>query len=133
MALNRPLLIKLLAPLLAFAVTLALIAVLNGSSSPPQAGDGSGSAAAPRSTDGLIRSLSAVIAADPSNADAHSQLGDAFLQKVRETGDPRYYPRIEAAFRRALELRPAQRRRARRPGLARARAARLRRGARDTA
>ena len=106
MALNRPLLIKLLAPLLAFAVTLALITVLNGSSSPPQAGDGSGSAAAPRSTDGLIRSLSAVIAADPSNADAHTRLGNAYLQKVREAADTSYYPRIEAAFRRALELRP---------------------------
>ena len=41
-----------------------------------------------------------------SSANAHAERGDAFLQKVRETGDPRYYVSAQAAFRRALDDEP---------------------------
>jgi tetratricopeptide (TPR) repeat protein len=78
MAIQRPLLIKLLAPLLAFAATLALVSHLNRSSSP---------------------SLGTSRAA---GADAYAARGDALLQKVRETGDPLNYVAAERAFRRAL-------------------------------
>jgi len=58
MAIRRPLLIKLLAPLLAFGATLVLISILNRSSAPPApvAGDVGASSEA-RSTDDRIRSL----------------------------------------------------------------------------
>jgi tetratricopeptide (TPR) repeat protein len=79
MAIQRPLLIKLLAPLLAFAATLALVSHLNGSSSSP-----------------------ALSPSRAASADALAARGDALLQKVRETGDPRNYVAAEAAFRRAL-------------------------------
>jgi hypothetical protein len=78
MAIQRPLLIKLLAPLLAFAATLALVSHLNGSSSPPLS---------PSHT---------------SSADAYATRGEALLQKVRETGDPLNYVAAESAFKRAL-------------------------------
>jgi tetratricopeptide (TPR) repeat protein len=78
MAIQRPLLIKLLAPLLAFAATLALVSHLNGSSSPPP---------------GPSRAAS---------ADAYAARGEALLQKVRETGDPLNYLAAEKAFKRAL-------------------------------
>jgi tetratricopeptide (TPR) repeat protein len=76
-------LIKLLAPLLAFAVTLALIAVMNRSSAPSIPGF-----------------------ADVNSANTEAARGDGFLQKVRETGDPRYYASAEAAFKRALDRDP---------------------------
>jgi tetratricopeptide (TPR) repeat protein len=79
MALQRPLLIKLLAPLLAFAATLALVSHLNGSSGSP-----------------------ALSPSRAASADALAARGDALLQKVRETGDPRNYVAAEAAFKRAL-------------------------------
>jgi tetratricopeptide (TPR) repeat protein len=83
MAIQRPLLIKLLAPVLAFAVTLALISVLNRAPAPP----GLGSSGA-------------------SSADARAARGEAFLQKVRETGDPRFYAAAETEFKRALAEEP---------------------------
>jgi tetratricopeptide (TPR) repeat protein len=84
MAIQRPLIIKLLAPLLAFAVTLALISLLNRGSTP-----------SPPSS------------ADVSSANADAARGDEFLQKVRETGDPRYYVSAQAAFRRSLDAEPS--------------------------
>jgi len=79
MAIQRPLLIKLLAPLLAFAATLALVSHLNGSSSSPSLGP-----------------------SRAAGADAYATRGEALLQKVRETGDPLNYLAAETAFKRAL-------------------------------
>ena len=90
--------------MLAFALAMALVGPDRVLVSTPVV-DGSGSMG-PATAHGLIRSLSAAIAADPSNADAHTRLGNAYLQKVREAADTSYYPRIEAAFRRALALEP---------------------------
>jgi tetratricopeptide (TPR) repeat protein len=79
MAIQRPILLKLLTPLLAFAATLALVSHLNGSSSSPSLGPS--------------RAVS---------ADAYTTRGEALLQKVRETGDPLNYLAAEKAFKRAL-------------------------------
>jgi tetratricopeptide (TPR) repeat protein len=43
---------------------------------------------------------------DPSDYDALSRLGLAYLQKTRETNDPTYYSQAEAAFKKAIELKP---------------------------
>ena len=45
-------------------------------------------------------------AAQPTHAAAWTSLGDAFVQKARESADPSYYRRAEAAYRRALDLAP---------------------------
>ena len=40
----------------------------------------------------------------PSDPDAYAQLGLAYLQQVRETGDPTFYPRAQGTFEQALRL-----------------------------
>jgi cytochrome c-type biogenesis protein CcmH/NrfG len=103
MALRRPFVIRLLGPLLAFAITMTIIVLLDRSSSPSSMGTTEPDfAAARRSTDALIGAVRAAIAADPRRADGYTRLGNAYLQKVRESADSSYYPKIEAAFKRAL-------------------------------
>ncbi len=58
------------------------------------------------STDKQVAALQQYLAGQPNDAARTVQLGDAYLQKARESGDPAYYPRAEAAFTRALELDP---------------------------
>jgi tetratricopeptide (TPR) repeat protein len=48
------------------------------------------------------------IRANPENSDAYAQLGLAFLQRVRETGDASLYGRAEEAFGEALRRDPEQ-------------------------
>jgi len=106
----RPNLIKLLAPLLAFGATLAVIVAINRSSdSPPtvSAGDASSLAgAAGSSTDAQIRALQSALADDPKNANGFASLGNAYLQKARETADSSFYARAQLAFERALDQDP---------------------------
>ena len=45
-------------------------------------------------------------ATQPAHAAAWTSLGDAFVQKARESADPSYYRRAEAAYQRTLELAP---------------------------
>jgi tetratricopeptide (TPR) repeat protein len=101
------LVIRLLGPVLAFALTLTIVVLLDRSSSPSavEAG-GPDFAAARRSTDALISTIRAAIAANPRQADGYTRLGNAYLQKVRDRADTSYYPRIEAAFKRALARKP---------------------------
>ena len=73
---------RLLAPLAVFTAVLAAMVVLNhGTISPP--------------------ALSAAGGRD------YAALGDSFLTRARETGDPGYYSRAERAFRAALRRDPA--------------------------
>lgn len=58
------------------------------------------------STDGIIGSLQARLRERPTDSRAYSQLGAAYLQKARESGDPAYYPKAEAVLNKALELKP---------------------------
>jgi pentatricopeptide repeat protein len=109
MTLPRPLSIKVLAPLLAFAAMLTVLTQLNHSSSPSTAApprDGGGFAAAARSTDERIAVLEAALRADPKSVDASVNLADALLQKVRESGDAALYVRAEQVLDRALRQRP---------------------------
>ncbi|HSL31580.1 MAG TPA: tetratricopeptide repeat protein [Anaerolineales bacterium] len=65
------------------------------------------SARTPASTDTLIRTLQERLRTNPDDWQSYSQLGVAFLQKARETGDPTYYQRTEEALDKALSLQPS--------------------------
>ena len=43
---------------------------------------------------------------EPGNAAANALLGQAYLQRARESGDPGYYTKAEILFERALKTRP---------------------------
>ena len=58
------------------------------------------------STDSLVSSLQQQIRANPKDFDAHIELANAYLQKVRETGDPTLYTRAEALLDEAQKLQP---------------------------
>jgi tetratricopeptide (TPR) repeat protein len=58
-------------------------------------------------TDQVIGSYQELVRADPADLDAAAILGDAYLQKARESGDPSYYGMAEALFERALRRDPA--------------------------
>jgi tetratricopeptide (TPR) repeat protein len=60
----------------------------------------------PSASDGEIARARALVARRPQDADALVRLGDAYGQKARETADPGYYARAEAAFERARALSP---------------------------
>lgn len=49
-----------------------------------------------------IETLQTRLRDHPDDVQALGQLGDLYLQQARETGDPAYYPRAEAAFKDAL-------------------------------
>ena len=105
MTLARPNLFKLLAVAATFLAALGAFTLITRS------GDGSapsGLAAAdvtlPRpgaSTDERIRGYQAAVRATPSDAALRAALAGAYLQKVRETGDPGFYTRADAVLRRA--------------------------------
>ena len=55
------------------------------------------------STDEQIQSLQNQLRNHPNDWQSYSQLGLVYLQKVRETGDPTYYPKVEEALNKSLE------------------------------
>ncbi len=57
-------------------------------------------------TERLIAVLQSHLRTVPDDGQAYSQLGLAYLQRVRETGNPAYYPKAEAVLQRALALQP---------------------------
>jgi tetratricopeptide (TPR) repeat protein len=58
------------------------------------------------SVDTRIQTLQHKLQADPNDWQAYSQLGLAYLQKARETGDPTYYQRTEEALNKASSFQP---------------------------
>jgi tetratricopeptide (TPR) repeat protein len=58
------------------------------------------------STDETIQSLQAHLKTVPDDLASYSQLGLAYLQKTRETGDPSYYPKVEAVFKKVIAINP---------------------------
>lgn len=94
----RSTLTKLVAAALAFGATFGAIQL---------AGQGGADPAPPapahhRTTDELIRDYSAAIRERPGDARGYTALGQAFVQKVRETGNTDLYERADALFRQAL-------------------------------
>lgn len=57
----------------------------------------------PTTLDDQILAIQDALRADPENGRGATLLGQAYLQKARETGDPSYYPKAEELFRLALE------------------------------
>jgi tetratricopeptide (TPR) repeat protein len=53
-----------------------------------------------------IEGLQAQVRGAPSDPDGYADLGLAYLQQVRETGDPTLYPRAQGTFEQALRLDP---------------------------
>jgi tetratricopeptide (TPR) repeat protein len=100
-ALHRRLGRALLAPVAVFAAVLALLLAT-----------GRGSVPAPGVPDADARTGDAVadfqraVRAEPGSAAAYAGLGDAYLVRARETGDPGFYSRAERAFDAALRRSP---------------------------
>ena len=100
---RRPSLPLLAVPLATFAVALAIFGLLSGGG-----GDGAGpvrAGAAARPAD-RIQALERLVRSDRGGAPAAIGLGEAYLQKGRETGDPSFYGRAEALFVRARRAAP---------------------------
>ncbi|MBI4786924.1 MAG: tetratricopeptide repeat protein [Chloroflexi bacterium] len=57
-------------------------------------------------TDDMIAAQQARLKRNPNDGQAYTNLAVAFLQKMRETGDPSYYTKADGLLHRALELNP---------------------------
>ena len=97
-------------PLIAFAALIAALHFLNRAPASPTTASagasGLASGPAPQTTEALVRDLQEAVAAEPGDAQLYAELGDAYYQRARETGDPAYYTRSEDAIDTALELDP---------------------------
>jgi tetratricopeptide (TPR) repeat protein len=107
MTLTRPSLIKLLAPVLAFACVLAVLLQVNRSPSGGISDRGADAAAADGAalagnTDQQIATLQRAVRAAPGKAGGYALLGDAYLQKARESGDASFYTRADGTYAAAL-------------------------------
>ena len=58
------------------------------------------------STDTLIQTLQERLRSNSNDWQSYSQLGLAYLQKARETGDPTYYQKSEEALDKVMALQP---------------------------
>ena len=106
---RNPLLLRLSAALAVFAAALIAFTLLNrSSSSPAPASSDAGNPAtlvnAP--TDVRIKNFQLLVRTHPKDSRGYGFLGDAYLQKVRETGDASYYTRAGAVYATALKLNP---------------------------
>jgi tetratricopeptide (TPR) repeat protein len=55
------------------------------------------------SVDEQIQTLQGLLRENPNDWQSYTQLGFAYLQKARETGDPSYYQKVEEALTKTLE------------------------------
>lgn len=60
----------------------------------------------PTPADARVRGAQLLLRRHPLDARAHHQLGDAYVQKARETGDAKYFTLAENALRKALAIAP---------------------------
>jgi tetratricopeptide (TPR) repeat protein len=88
----------------AFLATAAALTLLNGPAALPDAS--SGSAVAGRSSAERIRALEAEVQRRPERTAAYNLLGEAYLQRSRETGDFGFQNRAEQVFELALARDP---------------------------
>jgi tetratricopeptide (TPR) repeat protein len=110
MTLARPNLFKLLAVAATFLAALGAFSLITRSGDgAARSGPAVSDADLPRpgaSTDERIRGYQAAVRAQPGDAGLRAALGAAYLQKVRETGDPGFYARADAVLARARALAP---------------------------
>jgi len=88
------------------AVGLAVMAGSLGPSARIAAAESAPPAARRSAADEAIARWSQRTTAAAREPDPWASLGDAFMQKARETADPAYYRRAEAAYQKALEVGP---------------------------
>ena len=101
----RPNLLKLLAPLAAFGLTLALILSLGGGRDLELAADGTGAGAEippAASAAERISILQRAARDTQAGAGVYAALGEAYLQRARESGEPGFYSRAGRSFGAAL-------------------------------
>jgi tetratricopeptide (TPR) repeat protein len=91
---------------LAFAAGIAVFTALNHPAAAPEGHSGTGIATHPRTTDQQIAALQAAVRAHPRNSGELVLLADAYMQKVRETGDAGFYKRAEGVLAIAHRLAP---------------------------
>jgi tetratricopeptide (TPR) repeat protein len=99
---------KLLVAAIAFAATIAVLALVvnrRPDAAPATAGPAFVPATS-QSTDARIASLQATVKAQPKDPRGYASLAQAYLQKVRETGDASFYTRADAVLGSALRLDP---------------------------
>jgi tetratricopeptide (TPR) repeat protein len=92
--------------LLVAAVTVGLIWLNSGNSklNPAEITAPTSQTTPDSALDRQIATLQQNIQSKPPSAGLYAQLGLAYLQKVRELGDPSYYAKAEAVFQKAFEL-----------------------------
>jgi hypothetical protein len=101
----RPTLLKLLAPLAAFACALALLVAFGGANKIELPGRAAGvdvEIPPNASIDQRIAVLQRAVRDGIGGAEGYASLGGAYLQKARENGDPSLYSRAERSFDAAL-------------------------------
>jgi tetratricopeptide (TPR) repeat protein len=109
MTLTRPNLLRLAVPPLVFAALLAALLLANRSSQPPGApadANGVDLPALSGSTVEQIETLQRAARESPGSAGGYALLGDAYLQRARETGDPSFYTRADRSYGAALRRDP---------------------------
>jgi tetratricopeptide (TPR) repeat protein len=95
---------RLLAPLAVFAAVLvAMVALNNGATSPPALSAGGDLG---RPSGDAVADAQAAVRAAPASASSYASLGQAYLGRARETGDPGFYSRAARAFSAALRRDP---------------------------
>lgn len=57
-------------------------------------------------TDNQVAYYQQLLRRNPRNARAYYGMGDLFIRKARETGDPSYFSRAEEALKKSLEINP---------------------------
>jgi tetratricopeptide (TPR) repeat protein len=103
MTLIHPNFRAVLAAALAFIAALGTLTLLNRShASSLQAPRNLETGPPALTTDRQIAQLQATIRAGLGGTVAYANLGDAYLQKVRENGDPTFYPKAQGVFETAL-------------------------------
>jgi tetratricopeptide (TPR) repeat protein len=108
MTLRIPHLRNLAALVAAFAAAALALTLLNrapDSPAPPASSD-LAQATVARTTDGQIATLQRELRARPDDRTATAALADAYLQKVRETGDPSFYTRADSLLTTARRRAP---------------------------
>jgi tetratricopeptide (TPR) repeat protein len=103
---RRSRLLWALIPVLAALATLATLALLRGERSADQRVElpFDFRQTAGTSTDSLVGDLQQRIRDNPKDFDSHINLANAYLQKVRETGDPSLYTKTEVLLDEAQKL-----------------------------
>ena len=97
-----------LAATLAFAAALAIftIAGAGGSGATRSAAEPAFVPATSQSTDARIAALQSMVKAAPRNPQGYAELAQAYLQKVRETGDASFYTRADGVLKAGQRLDP---------------------------